>query len=206
MNLKTSFSLILVISLSLAIIPQVNADCVELKYDDGTAEVGTTKKKGTQFGVKFSIPVNKARLVKARFYIWNSTQTFVVHVYAPNGTELGQPILFGAYSGTGWKDVPLNIVVYEDFIIAMELFSDEEPYIGEDLSSIQYHSYQRINSTYPFHLNPDENFMIRAVVCYRPVGGELLPNTFLTVGSWLIVGIATIALTVGLVLKKKKNI
>lgn len=39
-----------------------------------------------------------------------------------------------------------------------------------------------------------------------PVGGEILPNTIITIGSLLIVGISTIAITVGIAYNKKKNI
>jgi hypothetical protein len=58
MKRKTTFLLILVIVFSLVLVPVVNAVCVELKYDDGTAESGNAWVMGVQFGVRFSLPLN----------------------------------------------------------------------------------------------------------------------------------------------------
>jgi hypothetical protein len=39
--------------------------------------------------------------------------------------------------------------------------------------------------------------------CEPPVGGEILPSNLSTITTWLIVGVSTIALSAGIVLKKK---
>jgi hypothetical protein len=43
------------------------------------------------------------------------------------------------------------------------------------------------------------------VVVQEPVGGEMLPNTFTAIGSWLIAGISTFAVSIKLLLRKKKE-
>jgi hypothetical protein len=47
--------------------------------------------------------------------------------------------------------------------------------------------------------------MIRAVVCNPAVGGELQPNTAITIGTWLIAGMSTVAATIGIAYRKRKT-
>ena len=74
MKRKTVFSLVLIIAFSLVLVPVANADCLELKYDDGIAEAPIGNTSGYQGGVKFSLPLNmeNPRLVMARYYIYAS--------------------------------------------------------------------------------------------------------------------------------------
>ena len=142
MKTKTVFTLILVLAFNIVLVPVVNADCVELKYDDGTAEIGTSNTEGTQFGVKFTLPAVSVRLVKARFYIWGFIQTFVVHVYDLNGNDLIQPFLFGAYSA-----LPVEIDTHRFDTLTCRLFAN-----GDDQSvqsNIKLSTFDRFRSPSP---------------------------------------------------------
>jgi hypothetical protein len=142
--------------------------------------------------------------VKARFYIWGIPDDFKVHVYDLGGNDLVQPFTVTPIS-TGWFDVPLNVEVSGDFIIALE-WIDDDPKLGIDNSPNQGHSYFRSSSTEPW--NPDSfNYMIRAVVCdIPPVGGELLPNNASTIGTLVIALISIIGISTGFALKKRRPI
>ena len=203
MRRKTVFSLILVLVFSLVLVPVVDAFCLELKYDDGIAEAGITAPSGSQMGVKFSLPQNwrRAQIVMARFFISGFMIDFEVHVYDLDGNDLVQP--FKAPASTLWVDVPLNVMVSGDFYIAIESISDK-PEIGRDMSSNQGHSYWRPSSTDPWQ-SRDYNYMIRAVVCELPVGGELVPNSVSTVGTWIIAVISIIGASIGMAYKKRKR-
>ncbi len=204
MKRKTVVSLVLV--LSFVLVPIVNADCIELKYDDEFSNLSSGKAKGYQVAVRFSLPVQSARLVKARFEISINPSDFEVHVYDLNGNDLVPPLTVTPVS-QGWYDVPLNIMVPSDFYIALEYLEDSKPYIAEDSNVVQGHSYQRATSADPWSLNIDGNYMIRAVVCYTPpIGGVLISNTIPTIVSWLIAGITTVSLSAGIALKKKRQI
>jgi hypothetical protein len=208
MKRKTVFALVFVLGLSLFLVPVVNAFCIELKYDDGTAEADMNNSPGGQLGVKFSVPNNwqTAKLVKARFYIRNPTSAnFEVHVYDLDGNDLVQP--FTVSSTLGWFEVPLNVEVSGDFFIAIEYIVSGYPWIGWDLTSMQEGSYIRLSSTDPWIPIPDYPIMIRAEVCpIFPVGGELLLNTVSTIGTWLITGVSTLALSIGIAYKKRRSI
>jgi hypothetical protein len=67
MEIKTFFSLIIV---SLLFVPVVNADCIELRYDDGVGEAESSSTKGHQYGVKFSLPPHyqSAIITSASFF------------------------------------------------------------------------------------------------------------------------------------------
>jgi hypothetical protein len=212
MKKRKIFSLFLILLFCLLLVPQVNAgQCLELKYDDGTWEDKTYNlfdEFEFQCGVKFSLPQDweTAKLVMARYYIQDKLTSFEVHVYDTNNNDIIQPFTVTPTS-TGWFDVPLNVMVSGDFFIVIEWFERIDPFLGIDTSPSQGSSYWRKPSTQPWK-GPavNVNYMIRAVVCPNPVGGEILSNSISMIGSWLIAGLSIIALTIGVAYRKRKQI
>jgi len=207
MKRKTVFSLILILAFSLVLVPVVNADCVELKYDDGTVESGLGRLTGSQAGVKFTLPQNwkQAKLVMARYFIYDDPNRFEVHVYDLSNNDLIPPFTVTPTS-TGWFNVPLDVVVSGDFFIALEYINVNIPLLGLDLSVNQGRSYERQSSTDPW-IPYSWNQMIRAEVCeILPVGGELLPNTVSTIGTLIIAVISLIGVSIGIAYKNQKII
>ncbi len=206
MKRKTVLFLILIHAFSFVLVPVVNSvECVELKYDDGTFEVsGRQDAVGNQVGVKFSTPFPLGRLTVARFYIASTLVGFEIHVYDLDNNDLVLPFTVTPTS-TGWLDVPLDVEVSGDFIIAAEALSGSGPHFGFDTDLIQKQTCNRESFSEVWTFSDKYDIGIRAVVCeISPIGGEILSNNVSTVGSWLIAGISIITLTAGIVLKKKK--
>jgi hypothetical protein len=137
------------------------------------------------------------------FLISSDLNDFVLHVYDTEGNDMVQPIL--VTPSFGWFKVYLNVIIGSDFFIAIEFISDSGPFIGEDLTSNQEHSYTRDSSKDSWNPVP-WNFMIRAVVCEPVVGGELVQNSSTSIGPLLIAGISIITITIGITYKKRRNI
>jgi hypothetical protein len=204
MKSRTVLSLVLILVLSLVLAPVVDASCIELKHDDGTAEDGGGFAKWDLLCVKFVLPsgLGSARLVLARYYIYDYVYPFTVHVFGSDkSTDLVPPFSVSPDS-IGWFDVPLDIEVMGEFYIGLEFEEDGIPEIGEDMSSTG-HSYFTRGASW---IMADYDYMIRGVVCVPPVGGEVLPKSVPTNGVGVIGLISAIILSMGLVFKKRKII
>jgi hypothetical protein len=206
MKRKSVFSLIFILAFSLVLVPLVNSDCIELKHDNGIAQTSISASVGHQFGVKFTLPARKAELVKARFLISTQAPTnFMVHIYDLEGNYLISPSVVSVPAPvlSDWIDVPLNVVVNSDFFIVLEHVIEYSPFINIDSSPNQGHSFERSDSTSPWgSIDLINNLMIRAVICYSPVGGALLPNNILTIRTGIITTISIIGISAGIAYKK----
>jgi hypothetical protein len=207
MKNKTVFPLMLILVCSLLLAPLVYAVCVELKYDDSpTAFTWYSRDIGRQMGVRFSIPDKweAAHLVTASFYIFGNPIGFEVHVYDQNNNDLIQPFT-ATPTGTGWFNVPLNVMVSGDFNVVIEWIEDNDPDLGADIDTpASGRTIYRDSSSDPWSKDTG-NLMIRAVICEPPVGGEILPTNVQTITSWLIAGLSTIAVSVGIIYRKRKT-
>ena len=182
---------------------------VELAYDDGIASGSTSLSTGEFMAVRFSLPSgwSEGKLLTARIDVLSGAGTsFKVHVLDSDGsTPLITPVEVTP-TATGWLDVDLsafNLVVTDDFYIAVEFEEDHNPWIGYDKTSpIDGRSYHGQPSSWILY--DDRDLMIRAVVQELvPVGGIVLPVYELRI---LVLCIATLAMTVPLIVTLKKRI
>ena len=118
-------------------------DPVELCYDDGDAEGGYSFYAGTQYAVRFSLPMGwtSAKILTSRYYIWSAPATFTVRVRDSDGvdglpgTDLVTPFSVTPTTYKTWFDVDLtayNLIVTGDFYIVIEIETWGEPKIGFD--------------------------------------------------------------------------
>jgi hypothetical protein len=209
MKQKAVLMFILTLVLSLILVPVVNgsAECQELIYDEGPDEgFHYSGNIDYQMGVRFSLPENwdNAKLKIARFWIVFNPVPFEVHVYDTEDNDLIQP--FTVYPGSiGLFDVPIGIIVYGDFYVVIEWLEEAYPHIGANpFLPASGRTVYRVSSSNPWNVE-NGNIVIRAIVCEIPIGGEVLPNNVSIIGSWIIAGISTVAMSTGIVLKKKNR-
>lgn len=156
----------------LALDSRVAFGATELAYDDGTPETTSSLDMGMCLAVRFSLPPDmpKARLLAARVYKAGRNETGMrIHVLGSNGaTNLTLPFAFHLAFESKWNDVNLtahNIIVSEDFYVAIEYLAYYDPLIGRDTTNSKGRShYGRLGSWSPV---PDGgNVMIRVIAEY----------------------------------------
>ncbi len=168
---------------------------MQLGYDDGSSDGPSSpwsERAGSEVGVIFSSPVYPATLEKASFYVSRAsapTTPFKVNIYQVNADKvpehklISENIIVSAESGSKWVDVDLtayNLVVLNDFMIAMEWLTPFHPpkgldaqVIGTDLSNGDSRSYWRFawqdnwKPVSEIGKSGDRNNMIRATVTYK---------------------------------------
>jgi len=182
----------------------------ELAYDDGTQESNLGYSVGGELAVRFSLQPgwSSAKLLTARYFIYNYPGIFRVHVY---GSGVTDPALDVTPSSAGWFDVDLtayNIVVSGDFYISIEYLGLDPPLGTDTTDPIRLRTYTRGNPGEPWELWQYEDLMIRAVVepAFAPVGGVLIPVNKLTIlAPYLaLVGlIGAVTAAVGLIRRRK---
>lgn len=185
----------------------------ELAYDDGTAETAWSAEPGIEHAVRFSLLPgwSSAKLLTARYFIYDDPAIFRVHVY---GSGVTDPALDVTPLSTGWFDVDLsayNIVVRGDFYISIEylIAAASAPPIGCDTTGpIDLRTYSRENPGDPWELAENWDLMIRAVVdpvFARPVGGVVMTvNKLIILAPYLaLVGLVG-AVTAAVAVKRRK--
>jgi hypothetical protein len=162
---------ILILSLAVTYIPQAKAQQqMEIAYDDDGCEIGTRSFAGRQSAVLFSLPDGwfKAKLLKAKIYIWGSSQVDTkIYVYNRNREREGSlDVTFQPKASGEWVEVDLsllNLIVDGDFYISL-YWSESAANnlsLGCDSDNIQNRSYHISDNWYP---QSSKNYMIRAVV------------------------------------------
>ena len=137
---------------------------MELAYDDGSVEGNITAgSAGVQVAVRFSLPTGwaRAKILTARYFISGYPAAFKVRLYGSDGTTELIPSFTVTPTATGWFDVDIEppVEVDGDFYIVMEWETENQPWIGYDVSyPIDLRSY---SGDYLF---TGLDFMIRAVV------------------------------------------
>jgi len=141
----------------------------EIAYDDGMPETTSSLDIGMCLAVRFSLPSDppEARLLAARVYKAGRSETDMrIHVLGSDGaTNLTKPFAFRLALESKWNDVNLtahNIVVSEDFYIAVEYLAYYDPLIGRDTTNPKGRSYYGHPGLWSPATN-NENVMIRAV-------------------------------------------
>ncbi|MEA1866074.1 MAG: dockerin type I repeat-containing protein [Euryarchaeota archaeon] len=152
----------------------VTGDCVEIGYDDSTAEDGIAPKvAGVGMAVHFTIANPDCnRLKTARFaLILNesvSDNSFDWKVLKWTGSEPGSELASGTTDPAehGWCGVDMgNIDVPKEFVIAMYSKQELAPYLGCDENST-LNDRGLLYSEGQWYAWPlEQNLMIRAVVC-----------------------------------------
>lgn len=175
MNFKESLgvllvvSLLVVVSLSIGKFPvqtaQVEAP-IEIAYDDGKAEEGWDGAAGRGFAVRFTPPVDRVKLLQARYYIWGfykNPTPIEIHVWDADHKDLIEPFEVTP-TEPGWFEVdlsPYSIVVTGDFYIGyLQTTADAWPWMGSDTTEPDGRTYYLPK----FVRNPFGDVMIRAVV------------------------------------------
>ncbi len=154
----------------------VSDNCEEIAYDDGSAEECWSYLVGGGWGrclaVHFTRSDNYETLKTARFNIMrNSSVTdnsFNWSVLNWTGTKPGSKIASGTITPTedGWQDVDVGCIsVPEDFVIAMHWRQGHAPCLWADINSPTNRSwdYPWSSEGYPWNLESEKNYMIRAV-------------------------------------------
>jgi hypothetical protein len=143
----------------------------ELAYDDGVFETGSTQDPPYEFGVRFSIPDTweEAEIVKIRYYLWRDVDYFRIYVYDERAlpTDDSRLITIGASGVEGWNEYALDhdLIVSDDFYIAVEMFSFNNPSIGADETApAESRSYIRSSSSVAWTLKDNCDWGLRAVV------------------------------------------
>jgi hypothetical protein len=146
-----SFPGMLIFCLCLAIVAldsKVAFGMMELAYDDGIPETTSSLDIGMSLAVKFSLPSNmpRARLLAIRVYKAGRNETDMrIHVLGDNGAvNLTSPFVFHLVSESKWNDANLtahNIIVSDDFYVAIEYLSYYDPLIGRDITNSNGRSY-----------------------------------------------------------------
>ena len=163
-------------------------------------------RSGSSIRCKIHLTCKEGRTGEGSFpNIDSSTNQFMVHIYDLEGNYLISPSVVSVPAPvlSDWIDVPLNVVVNSDFFIVLEHVIEYSPFINIDSSPNQGHSFERSDSTSPWgSIDLINNLMIRAVICYSPVGGALLPNNILTIRTGIITTISIIGISAGIAYKK----
>jgi prenyltransferase beta subunit len=150
-----------------------NGESLELYYDDGAADFGFIAWPKAVAAVKFSVS-EVYKILKLKYFIWGNMSTIRVLVL-----DKHLNILFSkdVIPYSGWFEVDIsstNVVVSEDFFVALEWPLGGQPWLGVD-SSPPHH-----NRSYLGSLNSlgdpksGEDYMIRVVVVRI---GATLPST-----------------------------
>jgi hypothetical protein len=196
---------------------QVAFALTEIAYDDGMPETTTSLDIGMFLAVKFSLPSDmpKARLLAARVYKAGRGETDMrIHVLGSDGaTNLTKPFAFRLALESKWNDVNLtahNIVVSEDFYIAVEYLAYYDPLIGRDTTNPRGRSYYgRPRSWSPAPNN--ENVMIRAIIDHPSATTSRTSQTS-SVPSvsgpepYILVAVFVTSVSVAVVMKRWKNL
>jgi len=145
----------------------------EIKYDDGTAEVGFTGiVSGLAFAVHFTNTCPTTTLKTARFYIPKYPASFDWKILKWTESKPGSVIASGTTTPTktGWHDVDVGgITVPTDFVIALYQTSAYKPYLGADedmpIEDRSWYCAYGIWYKFSYLVYPDEyDLMIRAVM------------------------------------------
>ncbi|MEA1866278.1 MAG: dockerin type I domain-containing protein [Euryarchaeota archaeon] len=155
----------------------VSGNCEEIAYDDGSAEEYWSYPFGggqQRLAVHFTRPANYETLETARFNIMINgsvpSNLFNWSVLNWTGTEPGDIIASGTTTPIkdGWHDVDMGgISVPKDFVIALRWIHGSAPYLAADINSSVNRSwdYPWTYPGYAWDLEPEKNYLIRAVVC-----------------------------------------
>jgi len=135
-NLFCLLLLLMLLSVSHSTQPVALAaeDEVEIAYDDGHAESTWSKKEAGGFdAVRFSLPFRPAKLLAAKYYIEQKPAEFSFLFLGSDRNPAYERKV--TPSETGWFTVDLSdaeIVVWEEFYVAMKWIVEEAPYLGAD--------------------------------------------------------------------------
>jgi len=157
----------------------------ELAYDDGVADGRSGMGVGGYQAVLFTLPDGwfKARIMKARYYLFDKPAAFKVHIIGSDGTtDLLTPPPEVTPTSTGWFEVDLtacNLEVSGDFYVTIEYETFDSPGIGWDGTDPNGRSYYGSPGSWTllgsFPQPPAGDLMIRIVMgqVTVPVGGIL---------------------------------
>jgi len=140
-----------------------NNESLELYYDDGVADFGFIAWPRAVAAVKFSVS-EVSKILKLKYFVWGNMSTIRVLVL-----DKHLNILFSkdVMPYSGWFEVDIsstNVIVSEDFFVALEWPFGGQPWLGVD-NSPPHH-----NRSYLGSLNSlgdpksGENYMIRVVI------------------------------------------
>ena len=158
----------------------VSDNCEEIVYDDGSVEECWSYPVGggqRRLAVHFTRPNNYETLETARFNILINgsvpSNSFNWSVLSWTGTEPEDVIASGTTTPIkdGWHDVDVGCIsVPEDFVIALRWIHGSAPCLATDINSSANRSwdYPWAYPGYAWALEPEKNYMIRAVVCSSP--------------------------------------
>jgi len=177
----------------------------EIAYDDGSPEI--LSMWGTPchyYAVLFTVPDPPGYprdLVKARLCIYWNTAEFEIVVYDSDGVTVLWSQVVQPTGGTGWIDVQIpSLNIERDFYIAMHCTIVENNYLGMDSTDPDGRSYYGPPMTlYPEGIGGDPtsgDWMIRAVVSWKVVGGVIQPinNLILVAPPVFTASVALVAL------------
>lgn len=176
----------------------------EIAYDDGSPETTSSLDIGLYLAVKFSLPpgVSEAMLTAARLYKAGRSGIEVrIHVLGSDGIkELTAPVSFRLATESAWNDLDLltrNLVISNDFYIAVEYLAFYDPLLGRDSSSPKNRSYYGRPGSWSLVVG-GENVMIRAVV---DSSKPLLTASIVRSGLFLA-GVGVVSTTCAILLRK----
>ena len=178
----------------------------EIAYDDGNPETTSSLDIGLYLAVKFSLSpsASEAILTMARFYKAGRSSIEVrIHVLGSDGIkELTTPISHRLASESAWNDLDLltqNLVVSNDFYIAVEYLAFYDPLLGRDSTNPKNRSYFGRPGSWSLVVG-GENVMIRAVVdTARP----MLTASIVRSGLFLAV-VGVVSATCVILLRKRR--
>jgi len=196
---------------------QVAFALTEIAYDDGMPETTTSLDIGMFLAVKFSLrfDVPKARLLAARVFKAGRSETDMrIHVLGIDGaTNLMKSFAFRLVLESKWNDVNLtahNIIVSEDFYVAIEYLAYYDPLIGRDTTNPKGRSYYgRPGSWSP--VPNSENVMIRAVIDHLSVTASRTSQTSSVPSAsvpepYILVTVLVTSISAAVVVKRWKDL
>jgi len=150
-----------------------NGESLELYYDDGAADFGFIAWPKAVAAVKFSVS-EVYKILKLKYFIWGNMSTIRVLVL-----DKHLNILFSkdVMPYSGWFEVDIssiNVLVSEDFFVALEWPLGGQPWLGVD-NSPPHHGHSYLGSLNSLgDPKSGEDYMIRVVVVRI---GATLPST-----------------------------
>jgi len=111
----------------------------EIAYDNDDMQLVDGLEVGAAWGEHFTVPVSAQAggqatetLSQLKFYIGADPASFKWQVYAWQNNWVGALLAEGETSpgNTGWHEVPVNVQVGQDFVIAMRYVQEMQPKLG----------------------------------------------------------------------------
>jgi len=175
MKCKARFLALSFVAMFIVSAISVQAQENEIRYDDGEWDTWYNWVPGCLFAVRFTPPYVPCQVTKVRYYIARDPATFIVRLFDSKKERLPFQELQVTPTSTGWFQVdlsPYNVVVDDDFYVAMEYSKKNKPCLGADEASPddrswlvwQDDTWQKFSTFAAQHRWKNCDFMIRASV------------------------------------------